>query len=302
MMSIWEWLFYGHFFIALCAVALQLETRIQLGLDPLGIGFYALGFGVTFLFYHYPYLRMNTAGYTGTHPRFSWYIRHQKTVQTLCLFIALACLLLTGWLGMTWGNRLSVIPGMMWAGVALFPLLAVLYYGGWGKWSGWNLRRIGWLKPFVLGMVWAGMVNVFPLVADALQQDTVPQFSLRAVMLFVKNGMFISMIAILFDIKDYSQDARSRINTLIVRFGLRNTLMGILIPLTTLGLLVMIAFAVAQGFDLLTLVFLMVPFFLLMGAAFSFSRRRSPLYYLVVIDGLLMVKALMGILSVWVAS
>ena len=49
--------------------------------------------------------------------------------------------------------------------------------------------------------------------------------------LFVKNWMFCTVNAIMFDMKDYEDDANIELKTFAVRMGLRNTIYYILVPL-----------------------------------------------------------------------
>ena len=107
--------------------------------------------------------------------------------------------------------------------------------------------------------------------------------------------MYISLLAILFDIKDYAADHNKQLKTFVVQMGLRKTIFYIIIPLTIAGFLSLIAFAYSLHFPLLRIIINSIPFILLILVAWSLQRRKSILYYLVVIDGLMLVKALCGI-------
>jgi hypothetical protein len=45
------------------------------------------------------------------------------------------------------------------------------------------------------------------------------------------------------------------------------------------------------------MIFILIPFLLLVAVTLSLKKRRPLMYYLVVIDGLIFVKALFGILA-----
>jgi len=107
--------------------------------------------------------------------------------------------------------------------------------------------------------------------------------------------MFISLLAVLFDIKDYAADHNKKLKTFVVRIGLRKTIFYIIIPLTLVGFIAFIAFAYLLHFHTLRIIVNSIPFILLIAVAWSMQRRKSILYYLVVIDGLMLVKALCGI-------
>ncbi|MGL1386138.1 hypothetical protein ACSTJO_00160, partial [Vibrio parahaemolyticus] len=53
--------------------------------------------------------------------------------------------------------------------------------------------------------------------------------------------------------------------------------------------------AYSRGFHASRIIFNTIPFILLIIVAWSMHRRKSILYYLAVIDGLMLIKALCGI-------
>jgi 4-hydroxybenzoate polyprenyltransferase len=158
-----------------------------------------------------------------------------------------------------------------------------------------NLRRTGWFKAFVIGFVWAGCVNLFPVTMLRIEQGITIQEPGLLVWLFVKNWMFCTVNAIMFDIKDYESDANIELKTFAVRFGLQRTIFYVLVPLLLIGMASFITFAVYRHFSIFTMLFNFIPFACLLAVAFSLQRPRKILYYLIVIDGLLLVKAFCGI-------
>lgn len=293
-----EFFFYGNFFYGLCVVGLILETAAQLRLNLGGPFFYVMAFLATVLFYNHPYAR-NFSG-AGNNPRALWSMRHRRFIGLNQGILALA--LLTG---LAWWIRhhLAEIQKLSAATVLLlliFPGIGSLYYGVNFFSRRHNLRSIGWLKPFAIGFVWAGMANAYPILYSNLIHGQEWEIDFFRIMLFLKNLMYVAMLAILFDIKDYVVDSRAELNTLIVQFGLRKTLLFVVTPLTLLGLLTFISYALAHHFSLLKTSLILIPFLSLLGAIRLFRKRRSLLFYLVVIDGLLIVKAVFGIASMHV--
>lgn len=109
--------------------------------------------------------------------------------------------------------------------------------------------------------------------------------------------MFISVLGIMFDIKDYAADHNRRLKTFVVRVGLRKTLFLIIIPLSVVGFVSYMAFAFINHFQAVRVLFNSIPFILLLIVAYSMHRRKTIMYYLVVIDGLMLLKAVCGILG-----
>jgi hypothetical protein len=99
----------------------------------------------------------------------------------------------------------------------------------------------------------------------------------------------------MFDIKDYAADHNQQLKTFVVRVGLRKTIFYIIIPLSIIGLSTFILFSTLSQFPLLRILINTIPFLLLISVAYSLHRRKSILYYLAIIDGLLLIKSICGI-------
>ncbi|MBC7937281.1 MAG: hypothetical protein H7Y86_18200 [Rhizobacter sp.] len=288
-----EWVFYGNFFYGICAVAQSMEATLQQRFLLSGFSYYGLIFLATVLYYNYPYARKhNTAG---NNPRTAWYIRHYRfmfwnqVIITLILFIAGSLFLYEQ------HSLFENIDARQWLLLLLFPAVAGLYYGLNVLSGKYNLRSIGWLKPFIIGFTWSGLVTIYPVLWQNIQHGERYIFTLIGTLLFIKNGMFVAVLCIMFDIKDYASDHSSKLNTFVVRLGLRKTIGYILLPLPLLGLFTFITYALTHQFSAMKIVLNMVPFVLLLAAAASLRKRRSMMYYHVVIDGLMLVKAACGI-------
>ncbi|HMP94908.1 MAG TPA: hypothetical protein PKD90_18660, partial [Phnomibacter sp.] len=162
----------------------------------------------------------------------------------------------------------------------------------------WQLRKYGWLKPFIIGWVWASVVSLLPLVALMLEQG----FSLNPGPLlgwfFLKNWMFIAVLCIMFDIKDYAADHNQQLKTFVVQVGLRQTIHTIIIPLVLAGMGAYLLFVWYQGYQPGRIAFNFIPFAALLAVAYSLQKRRPIVYYLLVIDGLMLLKAACGIAGV----
>ncbi len=181
----------------------------------------------------------------------------------------------------------------------VFPLLAGFYYGIlFLPGHSFNLRRYGRLKPFVIGFVATGAVTVYPLVFFSTVLMRPLRFTAQEGLYFVANFMFTTVIAIMFDIKDYASDHNHRLKTLVVRFGLRKSIYYVLLPFIAIGMLAFILFAINKHYSFLQLIINGIPFLLLALIAWSLQQRKKILYYLAVIDGLLLVKAICGIAAV----
>lgn len=109
--------------------------------------------------------------------------------------------------------------------------------------------------------------------------------------------MYITLLCILFDIKDYAMDYNKDLKTVVVKLGLRRTIFYFIIPLCFIGLGSFLVYAYSQHFSLMKILINTIPFILIITVAYSMYSRRSIFYYLIIIDGLMLLKAACGITS-----
>lgn len=291
-----EYILFGNLFYGLCAVALAIEAAFQLQI-PLNNGlFYLVLLSGSVVYYTYAYINEK---YLNPHNRrAAWYYTHRRTVKITQTLFSLVAVAGTVVLVARYYPGLKVIPLSHWLTALSFPLVAAFYYDmPVLRLLSLNLRRTGWMKPFVIGFVWAGTVTYYPLLWNEIETGQVYPFALMTGWLILKNWMYITVLCIMFDIKDYASDSNNHLKTFVVRVGLRSTIFHIMIPIALAGLLSLLLFAWYQHFLLTRLLFNVPPFLLMIWVAYSLHERKSILYYLAVIDGLMLAKAVCGILG-----
>lgn len=294
--------FFGNYFYGICAIALSVEASLQQHYPLNTLTYYLFVFSATVLYYTHAYIAEPSMVTTLTgepvNQRAFWYRKNNRLVTFSQLLLTLVFigigldLLLTNW------SNILHISLLQWLMIGIFPVVAALYYGSVAPdTASNNLRNKGWLKPFVIGFVWAGAVTVYPVLFNSMENGLgyVPDFV--SILLFVKNFMYITMLCIMFDIKDYAADHNHHLKTFVVRLGLRKTIFYILIPLTIIGLGTFIVYAVLRDFPVLRILINTIPFILLIIVAYAMHRRKSILYYLAIIDGLMLAKAICGIIG-----
>jgi len=256
-------------------LGMLLETETQLKLNIQSSLFYGIAFFATVLFYNHPYAR-NYSSYSNN-PRSSWCKKnyHFLLINQL-LFTVVLCICLV-YLSVNYHQKIKNMGHWSWFLLLIFPIIGALYYGNNLLARRHNLRKIGWLKPFIIGFVWAGMSNVYPILYSNLIHQKEYAWDAFSVLLFLKSFMFISMLAILFDIKDYVADSKEELNTLIVKIGLRKTIFYVITPLTILGLLTFISYALIQQFSFPRMILNMIPYLCLLLATRLFKKRRTML-------------------------
>lgn len=315
--NIIEFIFFGNYFYALCTVALSVEASMQQGIPLNTPAYYLLLVSGTIVYYSYAYLgQINLSGAisklgkpktaANTNPyynrRTQWYIRNYLTITITQIFFTAVMIGAALYLCIIEFHEIFSLHWDEWAALLFVPFVALLYYGNdYFPFIRINLRKSGWLKPFIIGFVWAGAVTIYPVMFYKWQINEHYQITVESVWLFIKNWMFISVLCIMFDIKDYADDYNRHLKTFVVRVGLRKTIFSILLPLTAIGLISLWIFAALMHFDLPRTLFNTIPFICLLWVAYSMHRRKPILYYLIVIDGLMLLKALCGVVAaLWI--
>ncbi|GAA4794185.1 hypothetical protein GCM10023231_23180 [Olivibacter ginsenosidimutans] len=292
-----QFIFFGNFFVGLLAIALSIETAVQLNVPFNNTAYYLLLFFATMAYYTYAYVHV-TVSARHHNPRTRWYHEHRAFVRWNLKFSVLLSVLLVIYLLYHDFTHLRQLHWAYWLIMLLVVSAGFLYYGLLPKSIiRLNIRDTGLLKSFIIGFVWASCVNLFPLVMLKLEGHLYTPDPFLVAWLFIKTFMFCTVNAIMFDIKDYAEDANRSLKTFVVRFGLRNTIFQILIPLLLVGVLAMVIFAYYRHFGYIPLLINILPFALSLLVAYSMHKRQNILYYLIVIDGLLLVKAICGVVA-----
>ncbi len=292
-----KFIFFGNYFIGLLAVILSVESNVQLRLPLNSVEYYVLLCCATVFYYTYAYTGpLNSKTYKN--PRTQWYKDHHAFIRWTQRILMLACILLSSYFLYKHFNTISHLPAQCWLVVFIILIAAVLYYGLLpGSFYKINLRKTGWLKAFIIGFVWACCANLLSFIVLQIEKGEYKVDMILLIWLFVKNWMFCTVNAIMFDIKDYVHDSNKELKTFAVSFGTSKTIYFILLPLIIIGLLSLIAFTTARNFGITTTLINTIPFILLFMIALSMFRQHKIMYFLVVIDGLIFLKALCGIIG-----
>ncbi|MCZ2222288.1 MAG: UbiA family prenyltransferase [Chitinophagales bacterium] len=290
--------FFGNLFYGLCAVMLSIETNMQHhGLALNGIHFYTIIFLGTIWYYTFSYLKHIPKEYHNE--RTIWYIKNVsvlKHTQNLILFLLIVDAAF--FIG-KYQQPFKEMSSLQYGQILLFPIIALTYSFNILPFPEIKkLRRIGWLKPFVIGFVWSGLVSVYPVIFYQLQTNPIQAevFAMPSGLLWLKNFMFISTLCIMFDVKDREEDQKAGIKTFAVQLGIKKTILYIIIPLVIAGIVAFILFVEKNNFPYQRIIANAIPYILLLITAYSLlHKKRKIIYYLFVIDGLMIVKAICGI-------
>lgn len=297
MKKFFKLIFLGNYFIGLLAIVLSIESNVQLKLPLNSISYYILLFCVTVYYYTYAYIGpLFSVAYSN--PRTEWYRKNRLFIKWSQRILLTASIGLSCYLLYKKFYSIAHLAPIYWIIISIIIIAALLYYGLLPRsFYKINLRNTGWLKSFIIGFVWACSANLLSFIFLQIEKGAHTVDPILLVWLFVKNWMFCTVNAIMFDIKDYADDSNVELKTFVVRFGLRKTIYFILLPLIIIGLISLLAFTSAHHFSYITIGINLVPFIFLLMIAWSMLRPHKIMYYLVIIDGLIFFKALCGIVG-----
>lgn len=292
-----RFIFFGNYFIGLLAIALTVELTLQLRVPFNSLPYYVLIFCAPVVYYTHAYMGA-TRFSRSSNPRVAWFIKHQQFLRWSQRLLSAVSLTAFLYLFTAHFQAILELPWFYWGGVFFILLIAFLYYGLLPSYFfNLNLRNTGWLKPIIIGFIWACTANVLPLILLQIEQGTPFPAGEFWLWLFVKNWMFCTVNAIMFDIKDYDIDANQELKTFVVQFGIHKTIFFILIPLLSIGMVSLFIFTRHEHFPTTQVLLNFIPFLLTLMVAFSLNLKKPILYYLIVIDGLILLKACCGIMG-----
>ncbi len=295
-------IFYGNIFYAACTVLLCIETNLVAGFGLNHPAFYLAIGAATLLFYGIIYYRggkyvnLEIVAFDWQ-SRLHWYSYHRGFIRIL-IWLGLFLLAASGawYLGQGRWQNLTISHYFL---ALLFPLVAIAYSYKILPFSRLSiLREAGLLKPFILGFAWAGFVTVFPMIGLQFEDKLQEQSLLPFWWLFIQNLIYISVLCILFDIKDRDADSAKGINTFPVTMGTTRTIWLVVLPLIVFNLLIKFLYFSQKPHFIPAVLLRSLPYLLMIPITLLVTQKRSTLFYLAVVDGLMLVKALLGILSI----
>ena len=298
MRNILPLIFYGNLFYGLCAIVLCLETNLQHSLPPNGPHFYFLTFSITVLYYSRIYFK--TRLLTTNDKRSLWYTKYQNIIRPALIVLLVLVLIDAIVVIIKFRNSAGNAPLTDWMLLLLIPLVGFFYtFKQFPFWQIKQLRAIGWLKPFFIGFAWSGLVTVYPIFFRQLQSGIDrEQFMLSSGLFWLQNFLFISALAIVFDVKDYTSDIRYGLKTYPALLGIQKTLGLVVLPITLLSLAVLFLHQQQMHLSFKQSLVQTIPYVLLLTTIPFIAQQRSIVFYLAYIDGLMLIKGLCGMISI----
>jgi 4-hydroxybenzoate polyprenyltransferase len=153
-------------------------------------------------------------------------------------------------------------------------------------------------KTFCCWVTWAGLVTIYPVVFGQIQGQPNDRPLLNVYpLLLIQNFLFITVVALLFDIKDYKNDLYYQLKTPAVILGIRKTIRFIIFPAIAISLIASIMLQRSANFSASQSAVQLIPYLFLVAVSVNSGSKKSLMFYLFAVDGLVFAKALCGITS-----
>lgn len=259
-------LVYANIFIAFCALS---QVFLTYHLFPIPLNFANNSYLVFILLS--VYLQYNVQrGYminaeNAHSERSQWLLKHKKL---LLYSVGLSLIIV-----------LFLCNNLSWTSISIMigaEVVSTLYYL-----QPFNLRKHGYIKPILISSVWVISCSLVPLIENQL-------LTLHSVWFLVSQFVFISVLCMLFDIKDVEHDYMAGVNTYANKFGIKVTK-------AICVCLVIIAFGCFYMFqnDTPSIVASAILRSLVLLTIFFTNDKRHPFYYYLWVDGLMLIQALL---------
>ncbi|MGB1169045.1 MAG: hypothetical protein ACPH3L_00400 [Flavobacteriaceae bacterium] len=166
-----------------------------------------------------------------------------------------------------YGSNLSTSVLIYFIPFAALNLVYVVpFLGGFQK----NLRRVSYLKIFLVAFVWSGVTTVIPLIVGKYQ------YEVNIILLFVQRMLFILVLILPFEIRDMKLDFKN-LKTLPQKIGIEKTKkVGFVLLLFSLTIEFLITTSFAYRNSYLVICFILLIF--LMRSTQNQSKFYSSLW------------------------
>ncbi len=272
-----DFLLFSNLFMALCAIAQAMVTFMLIDAKPV-YPVLAILFLSTLFIYNFSILV--TGAKDTEHSSFKrvrWFFAHYKLMVSITVVSAMLLLPLF-FLVSAQSRLLLVFLSILSLGYGL-PLFSV------GK-QKFGLRNIPGLKLLLIGLTWALSIVLLPILeVQHIHHITIPKTDI--LLLTAKRFLFITAMAIPFDIRDLFQDRKLGLKTVPVVFGEQNAYL--LCQILLAGYLVLLFLFRNHGFD--TNFFALTLTIILAGRLIFRSKfEKNEYYYFFYVDGVLILQ------------
>lgn len=272
--NFFDFLLYSNVFIGLCAVALVFTNQLAIGQKvEMNTECWFVFFSTVFTYSAMKLRRGPNEPASTTH--------HAWANDNAQLYKNLLLLSLIG--------TASFFIKLNWEAMITVTILAVVtaFYGFVSVpfTNGKKLRNLGLLKTFFVGLVWSVTTVLVPLAGQYPETEML-------VFLIIRRFIFVAALTMVFEVKDYENDAKANIKTLPMVLGLSGTKILAQVLLLILIVINVVQYA-AFYFPFWGMVAVNLSLLLSIIAIQPVREELSDKYYYFVLDGMMLLQFLL---------
>lgn len=279
-------LLHNNLILSLAAASLCLVTQVQTGMNPRFHVFHLLIFSATMCEYNlHRFLKFYELPKPDQLKKYKWLSANLMLVWGIA--ITAVFILAISFFFMSPGTKLVLIASFLLTMLYSFPLK-----GQAGKLS---LRRVPYLKTFVVAIVWTTITVLIPAM-ELSGKLTFDAFS----WIFAGRFLLIFALALLFDIRDIESDTGSGLMTIPVALGQKRT-QYLVTGLLILVVMIALGLAVEYGnyYNLFASLLISV---ILIFFVYCRQCKASPYYYTIFLDGSMVLYSILVLLGWFINS
>ncbi len=290
----WKGLFlWSNHFYGLCATLLAIESVEALFNKMPSIYVLAIIYLSTVVYYTYAYLNEPTDGIYNE--RGNWYAKNKKYLflrqglfTLAILYLAIFKLNVIGlFFAFPFWIKCLLLCSLVIAASYYSPLINSKLLRG--------IRTWGVMKSASIAWIWTVMCSLIPLLLSMKSETMSFLLTAHFLLYFSQLFIFILLLAILFDIKDLIRDKAEMVHTIVIKYGVDYTIQKLATPLVRAYFIIscIIYYLYHQS-----IIYLLAQLLLVITVYFVISviqKAKSIHYNILFIDGLMIVKALVGI-------
>lgn len=276
LFKVLDFTLYSHIFVALCGVAQVLLTCTIFNLAPS----FTLG---TFLFlaticqYNCSIIFSHPINFkTSIHKRVRWFFTNRKLNTGITIAASLAILPL--YLGLNLNTQVIIFISALLSLAYLIPVYKVQ-----NRFI--SLRNVAGLKTVIIAIVWANSVVLLPILQS---QISIPEREI--IYLWLQQFTLFFTIALQFDVRDMFIDEIYKLKTLPSIFGTKNTnILSVILLIINVFILSVLNNKGFGNYFFASLLSILVTVWII----FNTSFKKSPYYYFLFLDGILIFQYLL---------
>jgi hypothetical protein len=289
-------LFWNNHFYGICAVFLATEASNTLLHKIPEFPILFLIYSLTVFYYTWAYLRSYKN--EDENERTKWYQQHAHYLK-IRQWILLLLLNYIGFYVLNFFHLFFQAAIAVKCIIVFTAVISVLYYVPFflNK-LGYTIRANGFLKNLTISWVWTFVCCFLPIWLDNKTGFFIRIDLSHFWVYFFQLFVFLFILAVLFDIKDINRDQDHKVNTIVVQYGIIPTFIKLLFPLLLLYLITNFYFYYLLDLKIGYLLGQTLLAFLIFLNARSIIHEKLIYRNILLIDGLMLIKAILGFILI----